>query len=103
MVISQPSELDLIIKVFSISTRQLYAAEYFTGERCDGLPIIGILCIIPFPKDKEVGVKSWSCRGMRRLHEVASNQSGQLLWALPPVFGLFAFKLAVHVRAIEHP
>jgi len=33
--------------------------------------------------------------------EIASNQTGQLLWALPPVFGLFAFKLAVHVRAVE--
>jgi len=29
-----------------------------------------------------------------------SNQTGQLFWALPPVFGLFAFKLAVHVRAV---
>ena len=33
--------------------------------------------------------------------EIASNQTGQLFWALPPVFGLFAFKLAVHVRAVE--
>ncbi len=34
--------------------------------------------------------------------EIASNQTGQLFWALPPVFGLFAFKLAVHVRTMEY-
>jgi len=39
-----------------------YAAEYFTGERCDGLSIIGLLCIIPFPMGEEVGVQSWSWR-----------------------------------------
>jgi len=39
-----------------------YAAEYFTGERCDGLSIIGLLCIIPFPIAEEVGVQSWSWR-----------------------------------------
>ena len=36
-----------------------YAAEYFTGEICDGLSIIGLLCIIPFPMGEEVGVQSW--------------------------------------------
>ena len=25
-----------------------YAAEYFTGEMCDGVSIIGLVCIIPF-------------------------------------------------------
>ena len=39
-----------------------YAAEYFTGEICDGLSIIGLLCIIPFPIAEEVGVQSWSWR-----------------------------------------
>ena len=39
-----------------------YAAEYFTGERCDGLSIIGLLCIIPFPIAEEVGFQSWSWR-----------------------------------------
>jgi hypothetical protein len=37
-----------------------YAAEYFTGEICDGLSIIGSLNIIPFPIAEEVGVQSWS-------------------------------------------
>ena len=42
-------------------TRQVeYAAEYFTGERCDGLFIIGLLCIIPFSMGEEAGVQSWS-------------------------------------------
>ena len=39
-----------------------YAAEYFTSERCDGLSIIGLLCIIPFSMGEEVGVQSWSWR-----------------------------------------
>ena len=36
-----------------------YAVEYFTGEICDGLPIIGLLCIIPFSMGEEVGVKKF--------------------------------------------
>ena len=43
-----------------------YAAEYFTGEICDGLSIIGLLCIIPFPMGEEVGVQSWRFLTQRR-------------------------------------
>ena len=43
-----------------------YAAEYLTGEICDGLSIIGLLCIIPFSMGEEVGVQSWRFLTQRR-------------------------------------
>ena len=57
-----------------------YAAEYFTGERCDGLSIIGLLCIIPFPMGEEVGVGDLGVR---------SQGSGVGEWngSLPTKFG----------------
>ena len=53
-----------------------YAAEYFTGEICDGLSIIGLLCIIPFPMGEEVGVQSWRFLTQRRRGAEYAEGSG---------------------------